>query len=222
MANPTATFETSLGTFTAEIYRDQMPGTAGNFIALAKQGFYDGLHFHRVIKDFMIQFGCEYSRDPNSPRCGTVGGVGQPDRILGPELQSIRAEHLRRQLAPRKPPPAVDALLCVALALASRVDELQRESVTDPLTKLSNRRFFDQRLDAEFERTERGDGPLGLLMVDIDHFKTFNDRYGHAEGDEVLKIVARALRDGVRRHDLVCRYGGEEFAVLLPGAGWTA
>ncbi len=73
MANPTATFETSLGTFTAEIFRDQMPITANNFIALAQRGFYDGLHFHRVIKDFMIQFGCEYSSDPASPRCGTGG-----------------------------------------------------------------------------------------------------------------------------------------------------
>ena len=73
MANPTATFETSLGTFTAEIYRDQMPVTAENFIALARKGFYDGLHFHRVIKDFMIQFGCEFSKDPNSSRCGTGG-----------------------------------------------------------------------------------------------------------------------------------------------------
>jgi cyclophilin family peptidyl-prolyl cis-trans isomerase len=73
MANPTATFETSLGTFTAEIFRDQMPTTANNFIALVQRGFYDGLHFHRVIKDFMIQFGCEYSKDPNSPRCGTGG-----------------------------------------------------------------------------------------------------------------------------------------------------
>src|SRR3954468_13535538 len=71
MANPTATFETSLGTFTAEIYQDKMPITAGNFVKLAKSGFYDGLHFHRVIKDFMIQFGCEFSKDPNSPRCGT-------------------------------------------------------------------------------------------------------------------------------------------------------
>ncbi|HET7845630.1 MAG TPA: diguanylate cyclase [Xanthomonadales bacterium] len=110
-------------------------------------------------------------------------------------------------------------MVLLSLALASRVDELQRESVTDPLTKLSNRRFFDQHLDLEFTRTQRGEGPLGLLMVDIDHFKQFNDRFGHAEGDEVLKIVARALRDSVRRHDLVCRYGGEEFAVLLPGAG---
>ena len=71
MANPTATFETSLGTFTAEIYLEQMPITAGNFIKLAKSGFYDGLHFHRVIADFMIQFGCEFSKDPNSPRAGT-------------------------------------------------------------------------------------------------------------------------------------------------------
>jgi cyclophilin family peptidyl-prolyl cis-trans isomerase len=71
MANPTATFETSLGTFTAEIYQDQMPITAGNFVKLARSGFYDGLHFHRVIKDFMVQFGCEFSKDANSPRCGT-------------------------------------------------------------------------------------------------------------------------------------------------------
>ncbi len=71
MANPTATFETSLGSFTAEIYLDKMPTTAGNFIALVKRGFYDGLHFHRIIKDFMIQFGCEFSTDPNSPKAGT-------------------------------------------------------------------------------------------------------------------------------------------------------
>lgn len=73
MANPTATFETSLGTFKAEIFRDQMPVTADNFIALAKDGFYDGLHFHRVIKNFMIQFGCPHSKDPASPRAGTGG-----------------------------------------------------------------------------------------------------------------------------------------------------
>jgi cyclophilin family peptidyl-prolyl cis-trans isomerase len=73
MANPTATFETSLGTFKAEIFRDKMPVTADNFIALANDGFYDGLHFHRVIKNFMIQFGCPHSKDPASPRAGTGG-----------------------------------------------------------------------------------------------------------------------------------------------------
>jgi len=72
-ANPTARFDTSLGSFTAEIYLDKMPVTAKNFLDLAKSGFYDGLHFHRVIKGFMIQFGCPHSKDPNSPRAGTGG-----------------------------------------------------------------------------------------------------------------------------------------------------
>lgn len=73
MANPTAVFQTSLGTFKAEILLAEMPVTAGNFVTLAKSGFYDGLHFHRVIKGFMIQFGCPFSRDPGSPRAGTGG-----------------------------------------------------------------------------------------------------------------------------------------------------
>jgi cyclophilin family peptidyl-prolyl cis-trans isomerase len=71
MANPTATCETSLGTFKIELYTDKMPITAGNFAKLAKEGFYDGLHFHRVINNFMVQFGCPHSKDPMSPRAGT-------------------------------------------------------------------------------------------------------------------------------------------------------
>ena len=71
MANPIATCETSLGTFKIELFTDKMPITAGNFVKLAKSGFYDGLHFHRVIKGFMAQFGCPFSKDPTSPRAGT-------------------------------------------------------------------------------------------------------------------------------------------------------
>jgi len=71
MANPTATLETSLGTITVELFQDKMPATAGNFIKLAKSGFYDGLHFHRVIQNFMVQFGCPHSSDAKSPRAGT-------------------------------------------------------------------------------------------------------------------------------------------------------
>jgi cyclophilin family peptidyl-prolyl cis-trans isomerase len=74
MANPTAVLETSLGNITVELFTDVMPTTAGNFIELAKSGFYDGLHFHRVIKNFMLQFGCPHSKDPNSPRAGTGNG----------------------------------------------------------------------------------------------------------------------------------------------------
>ena len=71
MANPTALLETTLGNFKVELYTDKMPVTAGNFVKLAKSGFYDGLHFHRVIDGFMLQFGCPYSKDPQSPRAGT-------------------------------------------------------------------------------------------------------------------------------------------------------
>ena len=76
MPNPTATFETSAGTFVAEIYADKMPTTCKSFVDLAKSGFYDGLHFHRVINNFMLQFGCPHSRAPQSPRAGTGGPPG--------------------------------------------------------------------------------------------------------------------------------------------------
>lgn len=82
MANPTATLETSLGTIEVELFLDQMPLTAGNFIKLAKSGFYDGLHFHRVINRFMLQFGCPHSRDPKSARAGTGNG---PDGTIQDE-----------------------------------------------------------------------------------------------------------------------------------------
>lgn len=85
MPNPIATFETSMGSFSAEILEEEMPITAGNFIKLVEEGFYNGLHFHRVIPDFMIQFGCPNSSDPHSPRSGT-GGPGY----------SIKDEHTGR------------------------------------------------------------------------------------------------------------------------------
>jgi cyclophilin family peptidyl-prolyl cis-trans isomerase len=82
MANPTATFDTSLGSFTAEIFLDKMPVTAKNFLDLSKKGFYDGLHFHRIINNFMIQFGCPNSKDPNSGSAGTGdAGYKLPDEF---------------------------------------------------------------------------------------------------------------------------------------------
>jgi diguanylate cyclase (GGDEF)-like protein len=88
----------------------------------------------------------------------------------------------------------------------------------DGLTGVRNRRYFDESLEAEWTRARSASAPLSLLMVDVDHFKQFNDQYGHVLGDDGLRAVARCLTEAVRQPtDIVARYGGEEFAVLLPG-----
>ena len=92
MANPTATLRTSEGDFTIEVFVDKMPITAGNFITLAKSGFYNGLHFHRVINKFMLQFGCPHSRDAKSARAGTGNGPGGCIQDEFPESAKISNE----------------------------------------------------------------------------------------------------------------------------------
>jgi diguanylate cyclase (GGDEF)-like protein len=110
-----------------------------------------------------------------------------------------------------------DLGLAVNNALAH--DRLERLAAVDPLTDAYNRRFGMARLQEEYSRAVRAEAPLGLLMLDLDHFKAVNDTYGHLVGDRVLRAVARACRRVIREGDVLVRYGGEEFLVLLPGAG---
>ena len=108
-------------------------------------------------------------------------------------------------------------LLGRELHLRQRAErQLEALATTDPLTGLANRRKLDQTLEQEWRRAQRSGKPLSLIMFDIDHFKNFNDTYGHQDGDEALKRVARTIQQCMHRStDLAARYGGEEFAVVL-------
>jgi diguanylate cyclase (GGDEF)-like protein len=103
-------------------------------------------------------------------------------------------------------------------SLARARESLEQLATTDGLTKIHNHRFFQDRLTAEVERSERDGTPLALLLVDIDDFKALNDRHGHAAGDAVLEQLAQVLVEEAGGENVVARYGGEEFAILAPGA----
>jgi diguanylate cyclase len=100
--------------------------------------------------------------------------------------------------------------------LQQSLEAIRAESLTDPLTGLGNRKYFDRTIDMAVQSSLASGEPLSLLMFDIDHFKSFNDSYGHITGDQVLRLVAMSLKHSIKGQDITARYGGEEFAIVLP------
>ncbi len=170
--------------------------------------------------------------------------VALADRIRRERLSRARAQQQTLELTRRLHAEREQKMVAQAHALAAEREanealeqrvqartaeleranaELGRLSITDALTQLPNRRYFDEVLARELERSARTGEPLALLLADIDHFKQINDRFGHLAGDEVLRRVAQTLRaTAARSGDLVARYGGEEFAIVLPATGRAA
>jgi two-component system chemotaxis family response regulator WspR len=138
-----------------------------------------------------------------------------PDKIE--VIARIRA-HSRSFMAQKQRDEAYSALREMQKELEEKNTELERLSSQDGLTGIANRRIFDEFIAKEFSRASRENDELAFILIDIDHFKPYNDNYGHQGGDDCLRQVAQTLAATVKRPtDLVARYGGEEFAVVMPG-----
>lgn len=111
---------------------------------------------------------------------------------------------------------ALVEMVLLSMALGARISEMEKRGYTDELSGLHNRRHFDEQLAREFHYASRTGTPLSLLLLDLDHFKSINDRYGHREGDRVIHAIGLLIQHQVRKPVVACRYGGEEFVILLP------
>lgn len=137
---------------------------------------------------------------------------GQPVTILGVarDISERRRNEVQLQAANERLRKQLEEIEKLQAAL-------QEQAIRDSLTGCFNRRYLDETLERELRRACREDYPLALVILDLDHFKQINDTYGHLAGDEALQELARTLQAGIRQEDVLCRYGGEEFIVLMPG-----
>lgn len=136
-------------------------------------------------------------------------------RLTEEKPQEKRQEKSRGKIESKSLPDAEDEIEVLTKQFFEMHKQLKELSIRDGLTTLFNRRYLDGRLDEEIRRAQRYARPFALEMIDIDHFKQLNDRYGHSCGDEILKQIAWIMKETTRETDIICRYGGEEFCILL-------
>jgi len=113
---------------------------------------------------------------------------------------------------------AMADFIALALVNIQLRDTLKQEATRDSLSGLFNRRYMEETMNREISRASRYGNPLGIIMLDLDHFKRFNNNFGHEAGDLVIQKLGNYLQNSIRKEDIACRYGGEEFTLILPGA----
>jgi diguanylate cyclase (GGDEF)-like protein/PAS domain S-box-containing protein len=167
----------------------------------------------------------------STARCAHAAGVKNTYLCI-PILAQGKALGILHFQATDEVPVLADSALSLKTTFAGQVglavanirlrEALRTQSIKDPLTGLYNRRYMTEMLEREIRRAARAEQSLGLLVLDLDHFKAFNDTYGHDAGDAVLRETASFLTKSIRAEDVVCRFGGEEFVVILPTANLDA
>ncbi|MGI9285649.1 MAG: diguanylate cyclase domain-containing protein, partial [Pseudomonadales bacterium] len=193
----------------------EKPQTVYHHRSRTQQASSDAITYRKPIKEFWGRRWAIVARP-------TVGYIESRRGMLplvvfcfGIVLSALLGFYLRT-LAKRE-----ELIQAIVLTQTQRLNDANKElealSLTDALTGISNRRRFDEHLETEWLRAVRQSSSIGLMLIDIDHFKAYNDNYGHQKGDETLCVVASELQKTIRRPtDLVARYGGEEFAMILP------
>ncbi len=198
-----------------QIYQDYLMNRQEDLVDTIK------VEFHKTIKEILNDL---------SAAGGDVSDFGNylsefSSRLETPMKEEDIISHFKALLQEVKKVNTSRTLLGRRLILAEeevkklqqRLEESKRHATTDALTGIWNRRSFEEKLLQQIKNCEQTKENLSLIMIDIDHFKRINDTYGHLTGDDLLRVIAKTLKDFVRGNDTVCRYGGEEFVVLLSG-----
>lgn len=186
--------------------RDEMQKLQSDFVAQMSEAITESQSFGRILEDALTTL----------QKSGSIEDLESRRKELVKAMEEMTEGHRALDDKFSRAQEYLSIIEDDNQQLNDELDRVRLLSLTDELTSLPNRRAFMRRLEDEVSRVQRHGYPLGLVLMDLDHFKTVNDLRGHAAGDEVLRSYSREILSIFRHHDLVARYGGEEFAVLLP------